>query len=45
MKISNKTILSSLFAGFIAMSLPMVSQAEPQTITFLHVNDVYGVTP
>jgi hypothetical protein len=40
-----RSLPSALFAASLILSLPGVSRAEPETITFLHVNDVYEISP
>ena len=45
MKILTNSLSSALFAVVLTLSLPGVTQAEPETITFLHVNDVYEISP
>ena len=40
-----RSLPSALFAASLIPSLPGVSRAEPETITFLHVNDVYEISP
>jgi len=40
-----RSLPSALFAAGLILSLPGASQAEPETITFLHVNDVYEISP
>ena len=40
-----RSLSSALFAAALTLSLAGVSRAEPETITFLHVNDVYEISP
>lgn len=45
MKIFTHLLSSALFAAALTLALPGASRAEPETITFLHVNDVYEISP